>query len=610
MPMNDGKSTLVEKLSAIKWGLGIAWKIDKKMLLLWGGLTMALSVLPAIALIYNKQALSILSGFLSGEPYAYSDVVSTIIVLLTLIGLSARVNRDLIYMMMFDSYCFGMEELLTDAIHRIKLEDLLKKDVNDEYNYVVWRVGSITDLTSSLCDIVGKIVSLASLLIVASTSSKLVFVISLFYIVGVFILNYIMTDKIRFNSVLSRNETSMANYYENLSQNVGAAKETRIFGNVERIIKQWESHFMVIQESNRKRYLARTLNSFISGVGFYVFLILMISLSLLGVVKGNMSPDVFLIIFTLSLNIFTVVSVLPSSIEALDFGIYALERQMHFFNFAPIRAPEDEANKKDTVEDEDTVYKVDNLIFKYGNDNAAINGVSFEIKKGDVVALVGQNGSGKTTLIKLLANMFTPESGNIAFYGRPMADYKGNFVNSKIGVFFQDFWLFHLTLRENIGFGNVGEIDNTDKILAAVNKGGAGKLLSRLPKGLDTLVNKTVDKTGTIFSGGERQRIGASRTHMNDKEVLIFDEPASMLDPIAEMEQFMNIREMLNGRTAILISHRVGFARLASKILMMDGGRIAECGTHEELMALDGLYANMFNQQAKWYDTESQEVLA
>lgn len=121
-------------------------------------------------------------------------------------------------------------------------------------------------------------------------------------------------------------------------------------------------------------------------------------------------------------------------------------------------------------------------------------------------------------------------------------------------------------------------------------------------------MNKNIDKSGVVFSGGERQRIGAARTHMSDKDVLIFDEPAAALDPIAELEQFMNIREMIDGRTAILISHRIGFARLASKIIVMDHGKIAESGTHEELMKRGGLYAEMFRQQAEWYDTKSGEV--
>ena len=174
-------------------------------------------------------------------------------------------------------------------------------------------------------------------------------------------------------------------------------------------------------------------------------------------------------------------------------------------------------------------------------------------------------------------------------------------------MFFQDFYLFHSSLRENIGVGAVEHMDNMDMIREALRKGGAEKVAANLPKGLDTLLGKFQDKSGSELSGGEKQRVASARTHMADRDVLIFDEPASMLDPIAEMEQFLGIKNLLKGRTAILISHRVGFARMADKIIMLDGGKIAEMGSHEELMALNGRYAHFFNEQAQWYGV-SQEA--
>jgi ATP-binding cassette subfamily B protein len=178
-------------------------------------------------------------------------------------------------------------------------------------------------------------------------------------------------------------------------------------------------------------------------------------------------------------------------------------------------------------------------------------------------------------------------------------------------VFFQNFHIFHAPIGENIGIGDIGDMENTAKIMEAAKKGGAEKVIANLPQGLNTLLGKFQDPSGTELSGGEKQRVASARAHMSDRDVLIFDEPASMLDPIAEMEQFTNIRNMLGGRTAILISHRVGFARMADKIIMLDDGKIAETGRHDELMAKNGLYAHFFNEQAQWYqsaDVKEEDV--
>jgi ATP-binding cassette subfamily B protein len=151
--------------------------------------------------------------------------------------------------------------------------------------------------------------------------------------------------------------------------------------------------------------------------------------------------------------------------------------------------------------------------------------------------------------------MLKPTSGSIKFLGRPYQDYKNGFFTSKIGVFFQDFFLFHFTLAENVGIGNIKHIDNEVMVLEAMEKGGARKLVSKLPKGLKNMIGRQIYKEGAVLSGGEGQRVAVSRAHMSDKDVMVFDEPASMLDPIAEMDQFTQIRERIKNRTAVLVSH-------------------------------------------------------
>jgi ABC-type multidrug transport system fused ATPase/permease subunit len=252
----------------------------------------------------------------------------------------------------------------------------------------------------------------------------------------------------------------------------------------------------------------------------------------------------------------------------------------------------------------DTMFETQNLSYSYRDGNLALDGVSVEIKQGETVALVGVNGSGKSTLVKLLLQLYKPFSGRLLYCGEDYETFGTGFLKNRIGAFFQDYYLFHMPISENIGFGDIENADDTERIRRALEKSGASAFISKLPKGSDTFIYRWVEETGTEFSGGEKQKLAVSRAHMSDKDILIFDEPASMLDPIAELEQFMNIKEKLEGRTAVLISHRVGFARLADKIILLDGGKVAEAGTHDELMAQDGLYAHFFNEQAQWYVRE------
>lgn len=600
--MKSGK--LSHKLGTMRWAFQLAWKIDPKPMLFWFGLGAVLAVLPAVALRFNRETLSVLSGFLSGEAYEYVDVVRPLVtlgILLTIIGLSNRVNVSLIYNMMYDTYYCGYIELIMESVQRIDMHDLLKKEVNDEYSYFYQRGGSLTDFMSGLCAILTKLITTISLLVVAYTMSEFVFFASLIYVIGTYVLNFTFLDKTRGYNNYWRHESRIAQYYERMSEHRGMARETRIYENTDEIVQHWAKPFGWVQKWEDKRIRASELRDFISSAGFYAFLIIVVGVNLYNVAGGSISPDVFLLLFTLCLNIYNSITGTVRNINTFDYGLYALERQYQFIKTLPA-APE-EAELADTILDSQTVFAIENLSFSYMADKPVLKNINLEIKKGEIVALVGQNGSGKTTLVKLLLGMYRYTAGEIRFFGRPLRAYKKAFLRSKIGVFFQDFYVFHQTLRENVGFGSVEDIDNHARIQAAARCGGLEKIVARLSKGYETLLERNYDKTGVILSGGERQRVGVSRAFMNNREVLIFDEPASMLDPIAEMEQFQSIRDVLDGRTAILISHRVGFARMADRIVMMSDGRVVEMGSHDELMAKNGLYAQFFREQAQWYET-------
>ncbi|MDR1329016.1 MAG: ABC transporter ATP-binding protein/permease [Oscillospiraceae bacterium] len=595
------------KLKTVAWAFRTAWRIDKRTMLLWYALSALLAVLPAVALKFNQQSLSVISGFLGGGAYSYADAAPPIIglgALMIAIGLSARINGDLIYLMMYDTYYIGTCHMIMDNIQRVDMTDLLKKDINDAWNFCYLRAGSLTDFLVGACTILSKVISIAALLAVAFGVSRLIFAISIVYTAGVFVLSFSFMGQIRRDERLNFQNDRMVEYYEKLSESPGMAKEARIYENTDAIVSQWRKPFNDKLTRDKRKIKAASIRDFVSGAAFYVFLIITVGVSVAGVTRGAMTPDAFLVLFTLCLNLYNTVSGTAGHIVRFDSGLDALDKQRRFFEIAPMHDPEADAGKAGAPADENTVFEADGLTFSYA-DKPAIKGISFKVNKGEVVALVGANGSGKSTLVKLLLDMYKPDGGTLKLFGREFGEYKRDFLRSKIGVFFQNYYIFHSPLRENVGVGAVEDMDDEAKIREAIRLGGAERVVEKLPRGIDTLLGKFQDPTGTELSGGEKQRVASARAYMSNRDVLIFDEPASMLDPIAEMEQFTNIQKLLDGRTAILISHRVGFARMADKIIMLNDGELAETGTHGELMAKGGLYAKFFNEQAQWYNTAS-----
>ena len=590
------------KLKTGSWAFRIAWGINPWQIILWFVVVGALAVLPAIALRFNRETLSVISGFLSGGDYTYADVVGPIVrlgALMIAIGLSARIDVQLMQFITYDPYFAGLYRYVMEKTQGIELKDLLRKEVNDNWMSAILEGHSLWTFVAHLVFIFAKLVGIIALLVVAYSLSTLIFVISAIYVVLIFVVSTAFAKGTAYHgNTEDFYDNRQIDYYEKMVDNHGMAKETRIFENTDTIIEQWKQPVSRILKRDLKRQKAAELRDLISSAGFYVFLIIVIGMSILQVTRGEMRPEIFLLLFTLCLNLYSVISGTAGHISRLQFSLVALNKQHQYLSLVQPVVYGD----ADTPADENTVFDVQNLTFSYA-DTQTIKDISFRVNKGEVVALVGENGSGKTTLVKLLLNMYKPESGSIRVFGRQYGEYKQDYIRTKIGVFFQDYYIYHAPVRENIGVGAVEDMENEERLIAAMKKGGAEKLVSKLPNGMDTLLGTFQDPSGTELSGGEKQRVASARAHMSDRDVLVFDEPASMLDPIAEMEQFNGIRDMLDGRTAILISHRVGFARMADKIIMLNDGEIAETGKHDELMAKDGLYAKFFNEQAQWYDT-------
>ncbi|MBS0200034.1 MAG: ABC transporter ATP-binding protein [Proteobacteria bacterium] len=243
----------------------------------------------------------------------------------------------------------------------------------------------------------------------------------------------------------------------------------------------------------------------------------------------------------------------------------------------------------------------DNVGFRYdGSERWALRGLSFELKAGEVLALVGENGAGKTTLVKLLARLYDPDEGRILLDGVDLRDYDLDDLRANIGVIFQDFVRYHLTAGENIGVGQIDALHDQARIEQAAQRGMADEVIADLPQGYEQLVGRRW-KTGVELSGGQWQKIAIARAYMRDAQVVILDEPTAALDARAEYEVFRRFKELSAERTAVLISHRFSSVRMADRILVLADGKVEAQGSHEELMAEGGRYAELFELQAAGY---------
>ena len=239
--------------------------------------------------------------------------------------------------------------------------------------------------------------------------------------------------------------------------------------------------------------------------------------------------------------------------------------------------------------------------FQYpGTNRMVLDDLSLHIRPRETVALVGENGSGKTTLVKLLTRLFDPTEGEILLDGTDIRAYDLDDLRRHTTAIFQDYCQYHMTARDNVALGRMEQRDDLDAIRAAAERGQAATLIESLPSGYETMLGRRFEG-GVDLSGGEWQKIALSRAFMRDAQILILDEPSAALDVETEYAMYLHFAELTEDRTALLISHRFTTVRMADRMVVLDGGRIVEDGSHQALLKRGGLYAEMFTAQASRY---------
>jgi len=239
--------------------------------------------------------------------------------------------------------------------------------------------------------------------------------------------------------------------------------------------------------------------------------------------------------------------------------------------------------------------------FRYpGTERMVLNRLNFHLHPGERVALIGENGEGKTTIVKLMTRLYDPTEGQILLDGIDLREYDLEDLYREIGVIFQDFMRYEMTARENIASGLIQELDNLALVRHAAHKSLADEVIERLPHHYEQILGRRFEG-GVDLSGGEWQKVALARAYLRDAQLLILDEPTASLDARSEFEVFRRFAELTSGKMALFISHRFSTVRMADRIVVLEKGRIAEEGTHEQLSLLGGRYAEMFELQAASY---------
>jgi ATP-binding cassette subfamily B protein len=389
-------------------------------------------------------------------------------------------------------------------------------------------------------------------------------------------------------------------YYQDLLTSRSEAKELRLFGLADYLISRWRDIFRQFYRQDRRLEAKLRLANLAAGVlqaaaevGFYVF----------AIHRTITDPAVTLGSLYMFTGAFRMASGQMSSLFGGISEFY--EHHLYLSNLFEFLAQEPKlcapANPAVVPVPISRGIRLESVTFAYpGSHRNALEDVTFEIRPGERVAIVGENGAGKTTLVKLLTRLHDPQRGRITVDGIDLRDLVPSDWQKQIGVIFQDFARYSLTARENVGFGQLNYVEDMSRIRSAGDLSGASDCIERLEHRWETVLGKVFDEAQDL-SVGEWQKVALARAFLREAQILVLDEPTASLDAKQEYEIFAKFNEVTRGKMTILISHRFSTVRKVDRIFVIERGRLIEAGSHDELMTLNNRYAELFSRQASAY---------
>lgn len=391
----------------------------------------------------------------------------------------------------------------------------------------------------------------------------------------------------------------MTEYLQNLFFDKDAAYEIKVFRARDYILDLWHQvRGKVMKRSNKiqKELIEVESIADLLKIAYAAFAVAGLTA---GFLAGDIGLGVLVSVLQSVERLFSAMDNVSRSVSNLGRVTYEISYLREFLGL------EEEPEKTEEEVEKGGEILFDHVSFRYpGTDREILHDVSFRIRSGEKVALVGVNGAGKSTIVKLLCGLYRPDSGHIFIGGKDINTLTRKALRQYLAAVFQDFGAYQLTLRENIAMGDLDSMGDDDRLLKALSQADSGELSGL---GLETNLGKLAED-GVDVSRGQWQRIAIARAFLSQAEFVVLDEPTASLDPIAESRVYQSFGEVLQKKGAIVISHRLASARMAERILLLEGGEVAESGSHEELMASGGLYATMYEEQSSWYKTDTSSV--
>lgn len=583
--------------------LRLVWQATPLYLLLSLAIQGFQSLIPAVMLLINKAIVDMVIANWGNADFVWRPLVILVGMRFGVSLVRAVLNQTGLYVSqifndrlnLYTKFVLLEKSAQLDLAHFESPEfyDTLERAQNSGSNYPVRVIQTLTGLF-------GQGITLISLLGLLLQFNIAIVPLLFFTALPSFWTSIIYSGR-RF--WMTRKETQsgrLSNYIQRVLTNPEFAKEVRLFNLGGHLLGQWRN---IRTDFNHKSATIASEYARMRGVsgvlvnsGFYIAY----GWTLVKTIAGEISVGDF----TMYTGAFSQAQqLLPAILENIariyESNLYVSQ----YFDFLNLR-PEitNIPRPKPFPQRIKRGLSIQNVSFTYpGAAQPTLRNLNLEVKPGESIALVGLNGAGKTTLLKLITRLYDVDSGKIAIDGIPLPEIDLGELHHNIGVLNQDFARYQLSARDNIGFGNLPERENQERIEQAALDSGADKVINNLELGYQTRLGKMF-KGGVDLSGGQWQKIGMARAFITDAPILILDEPTAALDAIAEYELFEKFRALTAGKMTFFVSHRFSTVQLADRIVVLENSKIVEVGSHPELMAQSGLYAEMFLKQASSYN--------